>query len=341
MTRLALMACLAFLGSSEACAEDWFQVAADERRTIEIDRDSVRRVGTTGFVELRWRTKNSLWLAVSTGSADCARWVLHEDETMVTAHIDKRSFRMVDDSAFNGPHFETFPGWSYGPQLRAACEMAVPGSIQQLTERRGRDCESTADLIVMRQLCERDDLFRANYRLLEDRVFSLEESCGEDQEALFKVLVDVALKAQKCNTDKCATDAVQGAQIFASRDLENIYKWRRKNPTAPPPKGTCRMAEVSLADIARRKADAVATVAFEDYRQCVERSVDKLDDRQSSAEVIARGLHSACTGEFNKAANLSSSFSSVEAKEALYRQFEPKLIEVVLRHRSATKPKKK
>src|SRR5437868_300435 len=90
-TTLALMATLLFLVFSAVRAEDWFQVAVDERRTVEVDRDSVRRVGTMALVQLRWRTKTSSSLTVSTGAADCARWVVREDERVVTSLIDKRT----------------------------------------------------------------------------------------------------------------------------------------------------------------------------------------------------------------------------------------------------------
>jgi len=335
---LALVASLFVLVSSEVRAENWFQVSADQRWTIEVDRDSVRSVGTAGLVELRWREKNSMSLRVTTGLADCARWVLHENETMVTDQVTKRTVRIPDEYDTYGPHFASFPG---GPQLRAACEMAAPVFIQRLTERPASECDSSVDVLVVRQLCERDDLFRANYRLLWDRVFSLEDSCDEDRKALIDVLMEVALKAYKCKTDSCATDAVKDTQIFAARDLQNVYKWKRKYPATPTPRGTCRMMEVSRAEIARRKDDEAAKVGFGEYRQCVERSVAELDDRQSSAEIVARGLHGACSGEFNRAADLSSTFKSAESRATLYRQFEPKLIEVVLRHRAATKPKEK
>ena len=97
---------------------------------------------------------------------------------------------------------------------------------------------------------------------------------------------------------------------------------------------SCTSAKLVAKWIDDSRREKLSDATFKRYVECVRSAVNRLDDGVSSAEVIARGLHSACIGLFNESLELSPTLNGAGG-DTRYRMIEPQLVQAVLERRAS------
>ena len=140
-------------------------------------------------------------------------------------------------------------------------------------------------------------------------------------------------------------EVVDGAvAAIINSDARELEIWESNGSPQPFPIGKVCNAETNfkkLSDDEKNRTalqDAISKKS-EAFLACAKRNIAKLDDRHSDASVVMRAVYRPCSEEFYQFYKAHKEINDRSEPEALKKQMEDRLLELVLLYRSSSKSK--
>lgn len=331
-----IIAWLGLVSYAQAQSPNWNKVAEFASTTTELDINSVESVSQKGYaVKFRWRRIDSLSVLTTESVATCYNFEM----TNLTGVIENKIYSTKREFSYSAsPNFKdskvVYGRISRldgpGAVIRAACFQIYPERIRKLEEP-FVDCNAMASP-VDRLYCKKDSELSASIELFASRALMLPDICGYKSSQAENILLYFMGQATKCDSVACAKSKVASGLEMISRDLAEA-----KNEAK-----SCSSARLVTEWVNESRQKELSVAAFKQYVDCTRSATSRLDDGISSAEIVARGLHGACIGPFNESLRFSPTLKG-DGGDAIYREIEPQLVQIVLegrvRQRKPTKSK--
>lgn len=229
-----------------------------------------------------------------------------------------------------------------GKLLAAACDVGDPAAMDQLMQPASEsDCLNPKDA-YSKTRCSTSSEMRGDMALLERRIDSIGQKCGNKVQ-LVKALESKTDFLKHCyGDDKCVWRQLRDVIFAINADVRELEKWESSGSPQPFPTGKICNAETELrqADLEKQsrntKQERVSKTT-DAFFACAKRNIAKLDDRKSDAAVIAKVVYRPCSKEFYDAEDARKERDGKADSEQLKKNFEDKLLEMVLTNRAAAK----
>ncbi|NMF99564.1 hypothetical protein GPA27_19485 [Aromatoleum toluolicum] len=342
--------CGAMLAPLSATASSWApfeqRETGDRVEWFEWNSESLAvDAGAPQSVSATWRRYTTTQMTprpetqeIAKSQIDCQRFGLstfHRERLLVRkdGSLGMRLGPPIESSRTDNPSSWATWGSSDGKLIRTVCQAAFPEWMPEFLVAHERECGGKVE-----GMCspEKRDLAYA-VSLLLYRKYQADEVCtaGQDVQAKsdFSKLADQAVddvlaEVTRCPDGACQLTALNWMLAGIGSDLVRAGQGLR-----------CQAFEQRAERIAQEKRRAVGVETMKAYLACAVRKAPALDDGLSAAESVATALHSACLDVFNSAADLL--VRHPDSREILARQFQPKLVEIVLQYRAAQRVPKK
>ncbi len=323
------MLCLAL--PIPAFAENWEVIGSTGEVTHLVYTDF--KVGNE-LVTVRWKTRSPTKEVVYKGFVDCERWALTRSVEMETDLRSGQSSSIPEETK-RQTLFPNYPGLTTAPEIEFVCKKTKPEVIAKMTALPSEGCASpTSDPV--KELCSYGPEFRANSYLFWRRTEVTRYPCGDSKEDFVTAAMEFFRQRSLCKDQKCRDEVADRAMSMIVMDFEAADRWSQQGKSFPLPGGTCRFVSTLKKEAQERER---SVIAMNNFKQCVLNKVERLDDRQSSAEVIARALQNACKSEFSAVLAVRD-ITTPGAQELVRKAFEDNVIQTVLEHRTARRKKK-
>jgi hypothetical protein len=351
---LAVFATLLSIASPAAFGEKYIEVS---RGTISndftlFDVDSPKLSPATKGVEFKYRTvsdsvvgsgKSVLEYTAIAWCSQMTMWVLRADGVG-----DGYKFPVKE-------YYKEGHGWTEYPRiivtnfsqregklLAAACDGGDPAAMDQLMQPSSEsDCLNPKGA-YLKTRCSTSSEMRGDMALLERRIDSIGQKCGNKAQ-LMKALESKTDLLKHCyGGDKCVWRQLSDVTFAINYDVTELEKWESSGSAQPFPTGTICNAETKIrqADLEKQsrntKQERVSKTT-DAFFACAKRNIAKLDDRKSDASVIAKVIYRPCSKEFYDAEDARKERDGKSDSEQLKRNFEDKLLEMILMNRSTSK----
>lgn len=355
-TFLATALVLASVHSRFAIAEKYIEVSREgvNNEVTLFDVDSLKVDPATKGVEFKYRSVSD---AISgsgksvleyTAIAWCRRmsmWVLRVDGVTPGYKFLVREFYKDGKGWVEYPYIlVTNFGESSGKLLAAACDAGQPNAMDEFMQPAAdTDCLSAKNPFT-KASCSTSSEMRGDMALLVRRIEAVGERCGNKAQ-LKGELASASGGLRYCfGGDKCIRRQLRDMSFAVNKDARELEKWESSGSPQPFPIGMVCSAESELKmreeqKMARNSQQEAVNKTTEAFFACAQKSIAKLDDKRSDAAVIAKVVYRPCSEEFydalaakRKRDGIRDGMSDIDE---LKREFEDKLLEMVLTNRSS------
>jgi hypothetical protein len=351
---LAAIAAILAAASPLALAEKYIEVSRDTFRNhvTLFDVDSPKLNPATKAVEFKYRTVSDSVMGSGTTILEYTAVAWCHQMTMWVVRVDgvgdgykfpvKEYYK--EGRGWTGHAYITVANFSHsdGKLLVAACDAGNPAAMDLFMQPPPDSYCLNPKNAYSETRCSTSSDMRGDMALLEKRIDIVGQKCGN------KVWLEKALES-KTNLlkpcyggDKCVWRQLNDIIAAINTDVWGLEMWESSGSPQPFPAGTVCNAETKLrkADIekqARNAKQEKVSMTTDAFFACAKRNIAKLDDRKSDAAVIAKVVYRPCSKEFYDAEDARKERDGEADSEQLKKNFEDKLLEMVLTNRSAAK----
>lgn len=312
-----------------------------------IDVDSPKVNPATNGVEFKYRRTSSSTLEY-TAIAWCSQMTIWD---MRVDGIGSDYKFLVEEFYKEGQGWVKFPHVyvanfyePMGKLIAAACDAAQPTAMDEFLQTVDpAECLTTRDP-YKKTMCYANPDERANVLLLSKRVSALGRKCGNSAK-LDNIWAGQFERFSRCGSSSdCLKWSMGPVAAVINSDASELETWESNGSPQPFPIGKVCNAETNFKKLSDEEKNRTAlqdaiSKKSDAFFACAKRSIARLDDRHSDASVVTRVLYRVCSEEFYQFYKARKESDDRTDSDALKKQLEDRLLELVLVNRSSAKGK--
>ena len=357
LSRYPVAAAAVFLTATSALAEKYVELPnakwlSDDVTLIDVDSPKVNPA--TKGVEFKYRRSSPSMIGGGrstleyTAIAWCSQmtiWDIRVDGVGSSHRFPVEEFYKEGQGWLKIPHVYVANFFEpMGKLIAAACDAGQPAAMDEFLQvGNPAECITTLDP-YKKTLCYANPDERASVLLLTKRVSAIGQKCGNSAR-LDKIWASQMERFSRCGSSPdCLKWSMGPVAAIINSDARELEIWESNGSPQPFPIGKVCNAETNfkkLSDDEKNRTalqDAISKKS-EAFLACAKRNIAKLDDRHSDASVVMRAVYRPCSEEFYQFYKAHKEINDRSEPEALKKQMEDRLLELVLLYRSSSKSK--